>query len=207
LIVPGIDETANGFSQALLLFIASHGTPEDQHKLVQQLRSPRKPCDIPVQAFYYRLRELNSYVTWLPGNEALLNEEQIKQAFYDAMPSAWCEWYICMPGMTPGGIIFNHDMFLNIPLLMDFTILQHKRQIVVDNNLYCTNRSHHHHDYQPGDECLALDPTATSKLDTLYLGPFYIVNTHVNGTTTIQHTPHVTDHLNIQQICPYFCNP
>jgi hypothetical protein len=30
----------------------------------------------------------------LPGNEASLNKEQIKQAFYDAMPSAWRERYI-----------------------------------------------------------------------------------------------------------------
>jgi hypothetical protein len=30
----------------------------------------------------------------LPGNEASLNEEQIKQVFYDAMPSAWRERYI-----------------------------------------------------------------------------------------------------------------
>jgi hypothetical protein len=88
LIIPGIDETANGFSQAVLLFIASHGTPEDRQGLVQQLCSPRKLRNIPVQAFYYRLRELNGYITWLPGNAASLNEEQIKQACYDAMPSA-----------------------------------------------------------------------------------------------------------------------
>jgi hypothetical protein len=94
LIIPGIDETTAGFSQALLLFIASHGTPEDRHKLVQQLCSPRKPCDIPAQAFYYCLRELNGYINWLPGNETSLNEEQIKQAFYDSMPSTWRERYI-----------------------------------------------------------------------------------------------------------------
>jgi hypothetical protein len=29
-------------------------------------------------------------------------------------------------GMTPGGIVFNRDMFLNIPLLTDSAILQHK---------------------------------------------------------------------------------
>jgi hypothetical protein len=55
LTIPGIDETPEGFTQAILLFIASHGTPEDRHELVQQLRSPRKPRDIAVQAFYYRL--------------------------------------------------------------------------------------------------------------------------------------------------------
>ncbi len=47
-----------------------------------------------MQAFYYCLRELNGYAPWLPGNKTLLNEEQIKQAFYDAMPSTWHERYI-----------------------------------------------------------------------------------------------------------------
>jgi hypothetical protein len=37
---------------------------------------------------------LNGYIGWLPGNETSLNEEQLKQAFYDAMPSTWRERYI-----------------------------------------------------------------------------------------------------------------
>jgi hypothetical protein len=38
-------------------------------------------------------------------------------------------------GMTPGAIVFNRDMFLNIPLLTDFHILQTRRQAVIDDNL------------------------------------------------------------------------
>jgi hypothetical protein len=37
--------------------------------------------------------------------------------------------------MTPGGIVFNRDMFLNIPLLTDFQLLQTRRQAVIDDNL------------------------------------------------------------------------
>ena len=106
-------------------------------------------------------------------------------------------------GMSPGSIVFHRDMFLNIPLRVDFAILQAKRQIVIDDNLHRANKRRRHHDYQPGDECLALDPTATGKLDTRYLGPFRIVHTHTNGTVTIQRTPHVTDRVNIRQIRPY----
>ena len=39
--------------------------------------------------FWYRLRELNSYVDWLPGDKPGLNNEAIKQAFYDGMPITW----------------------------------------------------------------------------------------------------------------------
>jgi hypothetical protein len=105
-------------------------------------------------------------------------------------------------GTTPGGIVFHRDMFLNIPLLTGFALLQHRRQTVIDDNLCRANQLRRHHDYQPGDECLALDPTATSKLDTNFL-----IQAHVNGTVTIQRTAHITDRINIRQIRPYFCHP
>jgi hypothetical protein len=41
----------------------------------------------------------------------------------------------CTLGMTPGGIVFNYDMFLNIPLQTDFHLLQICRQALIDDNL------------------------------------------------------------------------
>jgi hypothetical protein len=43
-------------------------------------------------------------------------------------------------GMTPGAIVFNCDMFLNIPLLTDFHLLQTCRQAVIDDNLCQSNQ-------------------------------------------------------------------
>jgi hypothetical protein len=77
----GHEETVNGFERCILAFLASHATVEDRYELVAQLRSPQKPREIKVQSFYYRLREMNGYVRWLPGEELALNENQIKQAF------------------------------------------------------------------------------------------------------------------------------
>jgi hypothetical protein len=43
--------------------------------------------------------------------------------------------------MTSGDIVFHQDMFLNIPLLTDFSILQeHHQQAVVDDNLRHANQ-------------------------------------------------------------------
>jgi hypothetical protein len=108
--------------------------------------------------------------------------------------------------MTPGGTVFNCNMFLNIPLQTDFHLLQTRPQVVIDNNLLCSNQKCWHHNYQPGNECLILDHKSTKKLDTKYIGPFLITQAHTNGTVTIQQTPHVTDRLNIWQIKPYFRN-
>jgi hypothetical protein len=96
-------------------------------------------------------------------------------------------------GMTPGAIIFNRNMFLNIPLLTNFHLLQTRQQAVIDDNLHQSNQKRQQPDYQPGDECLILDHKATKKLDTCLMGPFTIVHTHVDGTLMIQRTPHVTD--------------
>jgi hypothetical protein len=47
-----------------------------------------------VQAFWYRLRELNKHIEWLPGSEPVLTDNQVKQAFYDAMPETWKDRYV-----------------------------------------------------------------------------------------------------------------
>ena len=54
-------------------------------------RAPHKPREILVQSFYYREREVNEYIDWLPGNEPPLTRDQLKQAFFDSMPSLWSD--------------------------------------------------------------------------------------------------------------------
>ena len=86
--------TVQSFEQAIQDFVACHSTEQDRHELVQQLRHPTKPRDLGVQAFYYRLVELNSAVSILPGDDAPLTDDQLKQAFYDGMPPSWRERFI-----------------------------------------------------------------------------------------------------------------
>ena len=86
--------TMEEFDVSLRSFIASYITPEDRHELLRQLRNARKPHDITVQDFYYRLREINDYIIWMPGDELPLNENEIKQTFFDAMPPGWRNRYI-----------------------------------------------------------------------------------------------------------------
>jgi len=83
------EDSAEEFDATLQDFIGCHATAEDRHDLVAQLMKPTKPRNVTVQAFYYRLRELNEYVSWLPGEAAPLDEAQFKKAFYDGMPEIW----------------------------------------------------------------------------------------------------------------------
>jgi hypothetical protein len=84
-------ESELAFSQKLRDFIAAHSTAEDRHDLAQQLSTATKPRDVPVQAFFYRIHQLNGYIRWLPGDANELTDVQLKQAFHDAMPLAWKE--------------------------------------------------------------------------------------------------------------------
>jgi hypothetical protein len=104
------DESQDGFDATLQTFIASHCTAEDRHELVQQLCHPHKPRELNVQTFYYRMLELNSYVTWMPGTDDELTDDQVHQSFYDGMPNSW------------------RDKFINArKVVSDFSIAEHTR--------------------------------------------------------------------------------
>jgi hypothetical protein len=89
-------QTEQTFDEKLKEFVACHATEEDRHELVQQLLQPVKPREVTVQAFYYRILELNEYVKWLPGEdeEAELTPAQIKKAVYDGMPRTWKDRFV-----------------------------------------------------------------------------------------------------------------
>jgi hypothetical protein len=84
-------ESEAAFDSCLRSFIDSHSTTNDRHDPINQLHQAHKPREILVQNFFYRLREVNGCVRWLPGNEQELNQDQLKQALFDSMPFTWRE--------------------------------------------------------------------------------------------------------------------
>jgi hypothetical protein len=84
-------KTIENFDARFKDLIQVHSTTDERYELAQFLRGCRKPRDLPVQSFWYKLREINTYIEWLPGEEPALNEQQLKQAFHDAMPPTWRE--------------------------------------------------------------------------------------------------------------------
>jgi hypothetical protein len=82
-------ETTEDFETSIRSFIASHLTVDDQHELLTQLQNPHEPGEIKVQFFHCRLRKVNGCVEWMPGTEPRLNKGQMKQAFFNSMPTSW----------------------------------------------------------------------------------------------------------------------
>ena len=105
-------------------------------------------------------------------------------------------------GQSPGAIVFQRDMLLNIPLVADLQMMQQHRQAVVDRNLLAANARRVDHDWRIGDQVyLVADDGA--KLAPKLTGPYDIVLVHANGNCTIRRAPTVLERVNIRRLCPY----
>ena len=105
-------------------------------------------------------------------------------------------------GISSGALVFQRDMFLDLPIVADLLLIQRKRQVLIDENLRRQNQKRRPFDYAVGGRVLVKvdDP---SKLQERARGPFVITRVHTNGTVTIMRTPHVTERINIRRIIPY----
>ena len=93
---------------------------------------------------------------------------------------------------TPGSLVYQGDMILNILVVADLLDITAQRQ----------HRKRISHDYQPNDQGLVL-AYKPDKLEPRARGPYRILQTHVNGTVTIRHSLTVTEQINIRCLRPY----
>lgn len=105
--------------------------------------------------------------------------------------------------ISPGAMIFQRDMILDIPVVADLELLRQRRQAAIDTNLIRANRRRISHDYQVGDLVLILAYKPDKLQPRVAAGPFPITIVHSNGTVTIQRSPLVSDRINIRRIRPY----
>ena len=103
---------------------------------------------------------------------------------------------------SPGAMVFNRDMLMNVQLIADLASIRGRRQQQIDNNLRIHNKKRIDYNYQVGElvKMRTLDP---SKLSEKFKGPYRIVHTNTNGTVTLRIRPHITTTVNIRKIEPY----
>ncbi len=104
-------------------------------------------------------------------------------------------------GSSPGNLafnrdIFNRDMFLNIPLIADWHAVMLRREHLINENLMRKNQKWRRHDYIPQQKVLK-KTWKHRKLGMRTTGPYTILQTHVNGTVTIELRPGILERLNI----------
>ena len=113
-------------------------------------------------------------------------------------------------GISPGALVFNRDMLLDIPFVADLITLRNKRQLRIDENLRKENNRRRDYDYNIGDrvyELVEIKNPLTSKIRTYAQGPYDILCVHTNGTLTIRRTNQVIDRVNIRRLRPAIFGP
>jgi len=105
-------------------------------------------------------------------------------------------------GSSPGNLVFNRDMFLNIPLIADWHAITLKREHLIHENLLRENQKRRRYDYAPQQRVLK-KRWKPRKLDERTSGPYRVLQTHVNGTVTIELRPGISERINIRRIIPY----
>ena len=128
-------------------------------------------------------------------------KDLVDEAFSIAQHALRCGVHSTL-GSSPGALVFNRDMFLNIPLIADWTLLTKRREHLVNENLRRSNLKRRRFDYSVGKKVLKKNHAPT-KLGERYTGPYTIKQVHVNGTITIELAPDVTERINIRRVVPF----
>ena len=101
--------------------------------------------------------------------------------------------------VTPGSLVYQRDMILNILVVADLLDIMAWRQQLIDEWTMAKNRKQISHDYQPNDQVLVL-AYKPDKLEPRARGPYHILHTHVNGTVTIRRSLTMTERINIRHL-------
>ncbi len=100
-------------------------------------------------------------------------------------------------GSSPGNLVLNRDMFLNIPLIADWHTITQRREHLIHENLMRENQKRRDYDYAPQQMVLE-KKWKPKKLVNRTSGPYKIVQVCVYGTVTIQLRPGLTERINVR---------
>ena len=103
---------------------------------------------------------------------------------------------------TPGSLAFGRDMFLDVPFIADWQLIQARRQQLVDEALRKMNLKRRSYDYTV-NQLVLKNIHGFRKLGLRREGPYKIVQVHTNGNVTMELRPGITERINIRRISPY----
>ena len=135
-----------------------------------------------------------------PLTTALEAQHLINEAISIAMHACRCASNSSLGNYSPGSLVFQCNMFLDIPLITDLLTLTHNCQAAIDNCLLHANRHQLRHEFKVGQQ--VYDHTiCKNKLQLTYTGPYPILQVHTNNTVTIKRGP-ISEHISIQHLKP-----
>ena len=137
-----------------------------------------------------------------PPDSQQAAEHLVDNAIASAMHALRCNPVTTLGNYSPGALVFNRDMFLNIPLVADILTLTQHRQALVDKRLLRANARRSKHEFRVGQMVFVNESnTRANKLMLIRKGPFPIIQIHTNNTVTIDRDP-IHERINIRRLTP-----
>lgn len=160
----------------------------DYHGLTPSNISPHTPtANSIIEATHKTIGQVfRTLIHMYPPNSQQDAENLIDDAIATAMHALRCNPVSTLGNFSPGALVFQRDMLLNIPLIADIITLTQNRQALIDNRLIRANRRRTRHEYRVNDQVFVYFPDRKHKLDLVREGPFPILQVHTNNTVTIQ---------------------
>jgi hypothetical protein len=168
----------------------------------QQQLSPHTPtANAVIEASHRTIGQvIRTLVNLKPPNDSAAADALVDEALSTAMHVLRSTPNKSLGNYSPGALVFNRDMFLNIPLQADLLTLTRHRQAQIHNRLLRANAKRIPHEYKVNDSVYIQVPDR-NKLDLVRLGPFPILQVHTNNTVTVQRGP-IHERISVRHILP-----
>ena len=126
-----------------------------------------------------------------------IKKELVDEALSIAQHALHCSVHTTL-GSSPGSLVFNRDIFLNMPLIADWHLITTRREHPVNENLRKANKRHGTFDHMPNQKVLKKQ-IKPNKLGAGTSGTYTINQVHSNGTMTISLREGVSERINIRR--------
>ena len=126
----------------------------------------------------------------------------VDEALTTAMHALRCNPVSSLGNYSPGAIVFNRDMLLNIPLVADILTITKHRQALIDKRLLRANRSRTRHEFKLNQYVFIKHQSRDNKLDLVTHGPCPIVQVHTNNAVTVKRGQ-IEERISIRHLIPF----
>ena len=144
---------------------------------------------------------IHTLIHLLPPTTPEEADTLVDNALATAMYAHHCSPNTSLGFYSPGALVFQHDMLLDIPLIADIHTLTQNWQALIDKHLLQANCCHTRHEFKVNDQVFIKVHDHPNKLSLVHVGLFTIIQVHTNNTVTVQCSP-VQEHLSIQHLLP-----
>lgn len=127
-------------------------------------------------------------------------DQPVDNALATAMHASRCAFATTLLGCSLGTLVFGWDMHLNMPVMVDRSLLTHNHQELANDQTSRENVKQSNCNCKIGNMVVVSNHhSSADKLLPAFIRPFKIVQVHANNTVTVKHG-HAHEQLSFRRI-------